>query len=58
MTIRARLTCWYAGILFVSLLAMGALSYYMFVAKPRSQALRDAKVAKEIIIEDEGEDSI
>ena len=29
MTIRARLSLWYAGALFASLLAMGGLSYYL-----------------------------
>jgi signal transduction histidine kinase len=38
MTIRARLTAWYAGIMFVSLLTMGALLYYHFVALPRHRA--------------------
>jgi len=35
MTIRARLSLWYAGVLFSALLAMGALAYYEFVAEPR-----------------------
>ena len=30
MTIRARLTYWYAGILFVSVLLISGLSYYEF----------------------------
>lgn len=30
MTIRTRMTLWYAGVMFVSLLAMGALSYHEF----------------------------
>ena len=56
MTVRTRLTLWYAGIMFVSLLAMGGLSYYKFVVEPRSHALHRAQVAKEIIAEDENED--
>ena len=35
MTIRARLSLWYAGALFLSLLAMGGLAYYEFVLEPR-----------------------
>ncbi len=34
MTIRARLTAWYAGILFISLTAMGLLSYHEFAPDP------------------------
>ncbi|HEY4416974.1 MAG TPA: ATP-binding protein [Verrucomicrobiae bacterium] len=56
MTIRTRLTFWYAGIMFVSLLAMGLLSYYEFVDEPRNLGLHDAKVAKEVIVEDDTED--
>jgi signal transduction histidine kinase len=37
MTIRTRLTLWFAAVLIVSLLAMLALSYYEFVVEPRSQ---------------------
>lgn len=47
MTIRLRLTFWYAGVMFVSLLAMGALSYFEFVVEPRSRALRNPGAAKE-----------
>jgi signal transduction histidine kinase len=36
MSIRTRLTLWYAGIMFVSLLAMGVLSYHAFAPKPRA----------------------
>jgi signal transduction histidine kinase len=46
MTIRTRLTLWFTGILFVSLLAMGALSYYEFVMEPRSQAARAEAASK------------
>jgi two-component system, OmpR family, heavy metal sensor histidine kinase CusS len=42
MTIRARVTLWFAGVLFASLLAMAALSYYELVAEPRREALRPA----------------
>ena len=38
MSIRTRLTLWYAGILFVSLLAMGLISYHEFVVEPRNAA--------------------
>ncbi len=55
MSIRTRLTLWYAGILFVSLLAMGGLSYYEFVVKQHS-ILHAAQVANAIIDEDESED--
>jgi heavy metal sensor kinase len=56
MTVRIRLTLWYAGIMFVSLLAMGALSYYKFVLEPRSHALHQANVSTVLITEDENED--
>ena len=35
MSIRVRLTLWYAGIMFVSLLAMGILSYHVFAPEPQ-----------------------
>src|SRR5215510_2590958 len=35
MTIRTRLILWFASVLFLSLLAMGAMSYYEFVIEPR-----------------------
>src|SRR5436309_7242169 len=47
MTIRTRLTLWFTGILFVSLLAMGVLSYYELVAEPRSQRARPSGVSSE-----------
>ncbi len=56
MTIRTRLTLWYAGIMFISLMAMGALSYYEFVKEPPNRGLHDAKVAKDVIAEDETQD--
>jgi len=37
MTIRARLTAWYAAIMFVSLLAMGLLMYNAFAPEPYPQ---------------------
>lgn len=44
MSIRTRLALWYAGIMFVSLLAMGALSYHAFAPEPRAprQSVGDA----------------
>jgi signal transduction histidine kinase len=56
MTVRTRLTLWYSGIMFLSLLAMGMLSYYKFVEEPRNHVLRKANVSKEIITEDQDED--
>ena len=38
MTIRARLTLWYASLMFASLLATGALAYRHFVAIPAHRA--------------------
>ena len=37
MTIRKRLTLWYAAIMFVSLLAMGALTYHEFAPDPQPE---------------------
>jgi signal transduction histidine kinase len=37
MTIRTRLTAWYAAIMFVSLLAMGLLMYHEFAPEPQSK---------------------
>jgi len=54
MTIRTRLTLWFTGILFVSLLAMGALSYYELVAEPHSQAARVEAAAKGPDADEEG----
>jgi len=42
MTIRTRLTFWFAGVLVVSLLAMGGLSYYELVIEPRNKARAQA----------------
>jgi signal transduction histidine kinase len=54
MTIRTRLSLWYAAIMFIALLAMGALSYYEFVFEPRREAAArlEAKVAE---AEEEGD---
>ena len=38
MTIRTRLTLWFAGVLVISLFAMGCLSYYELVVEPRNKA--------------------
>ena len=38
MTIRTRLTLWYAGFMFVSLLAMSALMYREFAPEPRGKS--------------------
>jgi signal transduction histidine kinase len=48
MTIRARLTFWYAGIMFASLVAMGALSYRHFVTLPARRALGGRQSADEV----------
>jgi signal transduction histidine kinase len=48
MTIRARLTLWYVGVMFASLLAMGALSYRHFVSIPARRALRGRESAFEV----------
>ncbi|MGD1085126.1 MAG: ATP-binding protein [Verrucomicrobiota bacterium] len=48
MTIRARLTLWYVGIMFASLLAMGALSYRHFVAIPAHGAMRGRESPDEV----------
>jgi signal transduction histidine kinase len=42
MIIRTRLTFWFAGVLVVSLLAMGGLSYYELVVEPRNKARAQA----------------
>jgi signal transduction histidine kinase len=47
MTIRTRFTLWFAGILFVSLLAMGVLSYYELVAEPHEKAVNPHAAATE-----------
>jgi signal transduction histidine kinase len=47
VSIRTRLTLWYAGIMFVSLLAMGMLSYHAFAPEPRAAANLPAEEADE-----------
>src|SRR6266850_7072981 len=42
MTIRTRLTIWFALVLILSLTAMGLLSYYELVVEPRSRSQADA----------------
>src|SRR6476469_1228386 len=42
MTIRMRLTFWFAAVLVLSLLAMGGLSYYELVVEPRNKARAQA----------------
>ena len=46
MKIRTRLTLWYAGIIFVSLSAMGVLSYYELVLEPQEEARRRAEAGR------------
>jgi signal transduction histidine kinase len=41
MSIRTRLTLWYAGIMFVSLMVMGVLSYHAFAPDPHEQEEND-----------------
>jgi signal transduction histidine kinase len=52
MSIRTRLTLWYAGIMFVSLVAMGMLSYHAFAPEPRT---REPAKADEVDESDLGE---
>ncbi len=47
MSIRTRLTLWYAGILFVSLVAMGVLSYHAFAPEPRAAGVSKPDEADE-----------
>jgi signal transduction histidine kinase len=46
MSIRTRLTLWYAGIMFVSLAAMGVLSYHAFGPEPRTAGRSAAEPPK------------
>jgi len=48
MTIRARLTFWYAALMFASLLAMGLLSYRHFIAIPAHRAQRGRMSAEDV----------
>lgn len=52
MTIRVRLSLWYAGVLCASLLAMGGLTYYEFVVEPRQHPSTPASEG------DEGDDGL
>ncbi len=47
MTIRARLTLWYVGIIFSSLLVMVGLCYHEFVIEPRQHARRHKELESE-----------
>src|ERR1041384_6626659 len=47
MTIRSRLSLWYAAVMFVSLLAMGGLLYFKFVVEPRREAANSRDAEKE-----------
>jgi heavy metal sensor kinase len=40
MTIRTRLSLWYAAIMFIALMAMGVLLYHQLIIEPRNWALR------------------
>lgn len=55
MSIRTRLTLWYALIMFVSLSAMGVAAYFEF-AQSRSEVLHAAHVPEDVIKRDEVED--
>ena len=55
MTVRTRLTLWYAAVLFVSLLVMGIAAYFE-IGRARSHVLRKAGVAEELIAKDQQED--
>jgi heavy metal sensor kinase len=55
MTIRARLTLWYAAVLFAALLAMMVAAYFE-IAQSRSHALRKAGVPERLIAKDQHED--
>lgn len=55
MTIRTRLTFWYAAVLFASLLAMSVAAYFE-IARARSAVLRKAGVAERLIAKDQQED--
>ena len=55
MTIRARLTLWYAAVMFVSLLAVGVAAYFQ-IAESRSTVLRRAGIPEKLIARDQEED--
>ena len=56
MTIRTRLTLWFTGILFISLVAMSVLTYYELVAEPRTKVQRGEATANEEMQETGAED--
>jgi signal transduction histidine kinase len=49
MSIRTRLSLWYAGIMFVSLVAMGWLSYRQFTPEPASLAEKIADLKEDAV---------
>lgn len=55
MTIRTRLTFWYAAVMFVSLLAVGVAAYFQ-IAESRSAVLRRNGVPERLIAKDQQED--
>jgi signal transduction histidine kinase len=55
MTIRARLTLWYAVVLFVSLLVMSVAAYFE-IGRARSEVLRQAGVPEKLIAKDQQKD--
>jgi|SRR5690242_7115863 len=55
MTIRTRLTLWYAVVLFASLLAMGTMAYFE-IAESRGEALRKAGVSADLVDLDQQQD--
>lgn len=56
MTIRTRLTLWYAGIMFLSLVAMGTLLYHEFAPEPRVHLIhRDSSAKSEEAKEEKDE---
>ena len=55
MSIRTRLTLWYAVVLFVSLLAMSVTAYFE-IGRARSAVLRKAGVPDKLIAKDQQED--
>lgn len=54
MTIRTRLTLWYAGIMCLSMFAMGVLAYYEFIVEPRNR-VSTASLSVEEVSEEEGD---
>lgn len=54
MTIRTRLTLWYAGIMCLSMVAMGGLAYHEFIVEPRNRAT-NARLTVEQVWEEEGD---